>query len=78
MCMSLDVHVFGHFTYVLVCKNVGQAYLSLFLRLATFYLDQCQMEIAQHYTLKSVYEKRQYIMGGKLFSSRVMFGPARL
>ena len=28
---------------------------------------------AQHLALKSVYEKRQYIMGGKLFSSRIMF-----
>ena len=27
----------------------------------------------QHLTLKSVYEKSQYIMGGKLFSSRTVF-----
>ena len=28
---------------------------------------------AQHLALKSVYEKSQYIMGGKLFSSRAVF-----
>ena len=27
----------------------------------------------QHFALKSVYEKRQCIMGGKLFSSKIMF-----
>ena len=27
----------------------------------------------QHLALESVYEKRQYIMDGKLFSSRIMF-----
>ena len=28
---------------------------------------------AQHLTLKSVYKKSQYIMGGKLFSTRTLF-----
>ena len=28
---------------------------------------------AQHLALKSVYEKRHYVMGGKLFSSKVIF-----
>ena len=99
------VHVFGQFSYVLVCKNVCQASLSSFLLLAIFCLDQCQMKIAclaslslvgdnslahkltvmaavklhlnatyaQHLALKSIYEKRQCIMGGKLFSCRIMF-----
>ena len=30
---------------------------------------------AQHLALKLVHEKRQYIMGGKLFSSKKMFEP---
>ena len=28
---------------------------------------------AQHLALKPVYVKRQYIMGGELFSSKIMF-----
>ena len=39
------VHVFGQFTYALICKNVCQASLPLFLLLAIFCLDLYQMEI---------------------------------
>ena len=36
------MHVFGQFTYVLVCKNVCQASLPSFLLLEIFCFDQCQ------------------------------------
>ena len=79
------MHVFGQFTYVRICGNVCQASLPSFLLLAIICLDQCQMvavelqfyKYAQHLALKSVYDKRQYIMGAKLFYSKAVFELAR-
>ena len=112
--ITARLHVFEQFTYVLVCKNICQASLPLFLLLlaAIFCLDQTpkgkangnclfnnsvslslvgrnsmahkrrvmaavkihlNATYAQHLALKSGFEKRQYEMGGKLFSSKIMF-----
>ena len=43
------------------------------LRVITAVKLQLNATYSQHLELKSVYEKRQYIMGGKLFSSKKMF-----
>ena len=107
--VSQTVHVFGQFTYVLVCKKVllrqkCQASLSSFLlytgnilfrsmsngnylfnsaslsligenslvhklRVMTAVELNLNATYAQHLAVKPVYEKGQYIMGGKLFSS---------
>ena len=39
------VHVFGQFTHALICKNICQTSLPLFLLPVIFSLDPCQTEI---------------------------------
>ena len=77
------MHVFGPFTDVLVCREKCMSAFSAFVLttgsilfryvLNGNYLLSSVSSFVQHLALKSVYEKSQYIMGDKSFSSRTVF-----